>query len=709
MRLEPGKVISDRYEVMEQLGAGGMAIVYRAHDQKLGRSVTLKVMREDLEDGFIERFYKEAQSAAGLSHSNIVKVYDYGEDDGIHYIVMEYVDGTTLKDLIIKKAPFDEDTTLGVAVQIANGLLHAHKNEVVHRDIKPQNILVTHDGSVKIADFGIARAAKATTLTSNSNSMGSVHYFSPEQARGGFVDHKSDIYALGITMFEMATGKLPYYGDTAVGVALKHINDPFPDPLDLNPNISEHLRHIILRSTEKSSTKRYAAIEDMYRDMKRTINNIDFLEPINFEDSPTVQISTSDLESIRQHRRDYTQELSQAYNDIEDIEDAEFEEEEKTDRKVLIAAFGTAAVLIALITVASLLLYNNLRIRHISPPDIVGMTLEEALELAEPLDLTVAQVGEEFNEDYEPGIIIFQVAGPSDSLRPGEAIPVVLSLGSAYFPMPDLISIERDLALEHLNDLYLDIVEIDHPDVNLPRGVVVRTEPEAGALVTFSQMVTLHVSLGPENSPFPMENLRGMSETMTGVGGQEISIVDWIQEELGLIVRNVTHQPNPMFPAGTISWQSIQPDEPVMVGDMIDITISTGAAIPSPTPTPTPEPVEEGPDETGNGTATVPGTEQVPGVPNGQTPPGPTPGQPSSANLIVHLLWDPPEGAEAIHLRILERSDVGSTFVVDHLVRLDNFPLTVSVSGTGTVHYSIYSVENGVEVRRATHDINFSQ
>ena len=699
MRLEPGKVISGRYEIKEHLGSGGMAIVYRALDQKLDRSVTLKIMRNDLEEGFIERFYKEAQSVAGLSHANIVKVFDFGEDDGIHYIVMEYVDGATLKELIVRKAPFDEETILGVAVQIASGLLHAHQNDVVHRDIKPQNILVTNDGSVKIADFGIARAAKVTTLTSNANSMGSVHYFSPEQARGGFIDHKSDIYSLGITMFEMATGRYPYDGDAAVTIALKHINDPFPNPQEINPNISDHLCHIICKATEKQSTKRYAAIEDMYRDMKRTINNMDFLEPPNFESSHTVQISAADMESIRQHRRDYSEQLRMAY------EDDEIAEDEGSNRKMMIAAFSTAAVLVLFITIASVIIYFNLRPNNVDPPDIVGLTVEQARSEVEPLELVLAVFGEDFSEEYEPGVIIHQSVLPGNPLRRGEVIHVTLSLGSAYFPMPNVIAFELDDVLYQLEELYLQVEVADYADATIPRGVVVSTEPEPGTMVTQYQTIRLYVSLGPENSPFPMVNLRGMNEILLGPDGDEISIVDWVQDELGLIVGTIDHQPNVMFLAGTVSWQSIPPDELVTIGQRIDLTISTGAVIPSPTPTPTPEPTDE---------EELPVTEAIPepeNIPSPEEPPAlPETLEPIRSSLVINL-WDVPEDTETVHIRVTERPEGGDwRMIVNYPVPVESFPLSLPIYGTGLVSYMIFSVDaDGTEHIRAMEDRNFAE
>lgn len=271
MLLNSGSVLGDRYEIIEKIGSGGMAVVYRGKDKKLDRYVTIKVLREEFigDEEFIERFRSEACSAARLSHPNIVRVYDVGEEGKINYIVMEYIHGDTLKTAIRKKAPFDSRSTINVAIQIASALSQAHKAHIVHRDIKPQNILVGTDGVVKVTDFGIARAARATTMTTTANAAGSVHYFSPEQARGGYVDEKSDIYSLGITMFEMITGVLPFQGNNSVSIALKHINEELPDIRQYNPNCTPSLEGIIKKATMKKADERYASIDLMLADLMR--------------------------------------------------------------------------------------------------------------------------------------------------------------------------------------------------------------------------------------------------------------------------------------------------------------------------------------------------------------------------------------------------------------------------------------------------------
>ncbi|MDD3394237.1 MAG: protein kinase [Anaerotignum sp.] len=269
MLLNPGTVLGDRYEIIEKIGSGGMAMVYRGKDKKLDRYVTIKVLREEFigDDEFIERFRSEACSAARLSHPNIVRVYDVGEDSEINYIVMEYIHGDTLKQAIRQKAPFDSRSTLNVAIQIASALAQAHKAHIVHRDIKPQNILVGTDGVIKVTDFGIARAVTASTMTTTANAAGSVHYFSPEQARGGYVDEKSDIYSLGITMYEMITGVLPFQGHNSVSIALKHINEELPDIRQYNPNCTPAIEGIIKKAAMKKADERYPTIDQMLSDL----------------------------------------------------------------------------------------------------------------------------------------------------------------------------------------------------------------------------------------------------------------------------------------------------------------------------------------------------------------------------------------------------------------------------------------------------------
>ncbi|MCL1877618.1 MAG: Stk1 family PASTA domain-containing Ser/Thr kinase [Defluviitaleaceae bacterium] len=326
MKLKAGQMVAERYEIDDILGSGGMSVVYRAHDTKLDRFVTLKILKEDYlnDEALMERFPHEARAAAALNHQNITAIFDHGRDGDVLYIVLEYVDGASLKELIVKKAPFDDETNLGVAIQVAEGLSEAHYNKIIHLDVKPQNILITTTSIVKVADFGIARAAKSVTLNAAAGSMGSVHYFSPEQARGGYIDHKSDIYSLGIVMYEMATGQLPFEGENEVAVALQHINDPLPDISKINTNVSESVIKIIQKATEKSASKRYETVDDMIDDLKRALTDASgsFVQVEKTDVmSETRRISEENKEAVRR------QKMRAAFLDGTDMPEDDYEDD----------------------------------------------------------------------------------------------------------------------------------------------------------------------------------------------------------------------------------------------------------------------------------------------------------------------------------------------------------------------------------------------
>ncbi len=311
MLLNPRSILGNRYEIIDKIGSGGMAVVYRGKDKKLDRYVSIKVLREEFigDEDFLDRFESEARSVAKLSHPNIVRVYDVGQEGDISYIVMEYIHGNTLKKAIREKAPFDSRSTLNVAIQIASALVQAHKNHIVHRDIKPQNILVSTDGVVKVTDFGIARTATVSTVTTTANAAGSVHYFSPEQARGGYVDEKSDIYSLGITMYEMITGVLPFQGTNSVAIALKHINEDVPDIRLHNPNCTKALQGIIAKAVMKKSDERYANINLMLDDLIRARNQNEIMDELEEDETQKIEptniaITMNDMSTRHQRKKE---------------------------------------------------------------------------------------------------------------------------------------------------------------------------------------------------------------------------------------------------------------------------------------------------------------------------------------------------------------------------------------------------------------------
>lgn len=303
MMLRPGMYLQDRYEILEQIGSGGMSEVYRAKCHKLNRLVAIKVLKEEFSSdaGFVKKFKMEAQAAAGLSHPNIVSVYDVVDEGSIHYIVMELIEGITLKSYITKKGRLGSKEAIGIALQVAQGIAAAHDQHIVHRDIKPQNMIISRDGKVKVADFGIARAV--TTQTIGATAVGSVHYISPEQARGGFSDSRTDIYSLGITMYEMVTGTVPFDGDNTVSIALAHLEQPITPPSRLNPEVPVSLERIIMKCTQKKPEKRYADVYELISDLRHALvdPDDDFVaqEPEVDTSSPTMVISGDELSQIK--------------------------------------------------------------------------------------------------------------------------------------------------------------------------------------------------------------------------------------------------------------------------------------------------------------------------------------------------------------------------------------------------------------------------
>ncbi|MCR5157114.1 MAG: Stk1 family PASTA domain-containing Ser/Thr kinase, partial [Butyrivibrio sp.] len=301
-----GMVIGDRYEVLEKIGTGGMSDVYKAKDHKLNRLVAVKVLKQEFSENenFVSKFRVEAQSTAGLMHPNIVNVYDVGDEDGINYIVMELVDGITLKKYIEKKVRLSVKEAVSIAIQVAMGLEAAHNNNIIHRDIKPQNIMISKEGKVKVTDFGIAKAATSNTITSNV--MGSVHYTSPEQARGGYSDAKSDIYSLGITLFEMLTGRVPFNGDTTVAIAIKHIQEELPSPAEFNDEIPISVEKIVLKCCQKSPDRRYQNAAELISDLKRSLitPDKDFVSLVDPDEEGATRVaSEEEMDSVRDSDR----------------------------------------------------------------------------------------------------------------------------------------------------------------------------------------------------------------------------------------------------------------------------------------------------------------------------------------------------------------------------------------------------------------------
>lgn len=637
MILNPGKIIAARYEIVDKIGSGGMANVYRAKDHKLDRFVTFKVMKEEFinDDEFLTRFGIEARAAGGLSHQNIVGIYDVGQEDNINYIVMEYINGITLKELINKRAPFTNDEMLGVATQIAAGLSHAHEHGIIHRDIKPQNILVTPSGGIKVTDFGIARAVSADTVTTTGNTMGSVHYFSPEQARGGFVDYKSDIYCLGIVMYEMITGHLPFDGDTPVAIALKQISDPLPDIREQNPSASNAVISIIHKSTEKLSKNRYQNTDELAIDLKRAItaSNLEQAKRPYTErggqaesvskqqgadgtrasgsglaemgvprflntDDATISLDPEEIRQIKAERKGYSDSLG----DIAEIDlgsqprgkqrklgtkkqkQPEHGLDKRVERKVKVAAVATSAIIIALLTGIGVNLLPAIlpdAQEPIEVPNFVGLNQEQAEAWAQDLRIRLQLIGEQFSEEHPEGIIIEQSVGGAGVLYHGGVINVVISRGDERIPVPSLITMDIDAAYDMLSQTEFSVSppEFLHNE-DMAMNIVIDQEPPPGALAHPGASIQLVVSSGPYQQTAVVPNVVGVSEE------RAISDIQAVR----LVVSITSRVANPDVPAGIVISQSIEPDEEISVYTTIGIVVSEGPPEPSPEPSPSPTP-----------------------------------------------------------------------------------------------------------------------
>ena len=463
--IKTGTILGDRYEILEKIGTGGMAEVFKGKDHKLNRYVAVKVLKEEFRDndGFVKKFKEEAQAAAGLAHPNIVNVYDVGDENGIYYIVMELVEGITLKNYIERKGRLTIKEATSIAIQVSAGLEVAHNNHIVHRDIKPQNIIISREGKVKVTDFGIAKAT--TSQTTTSSAMGSVHYASPEQARGGYVDHRSDIYSLGIVMYEMVTGRVPFDGETAVTVAVKHLQEQMVPPSKYCPEIPYSLEQIIKKCTEKSPDRRYQDIGDLMADLKQSLVDPDgdFVQMVDLdEQAKTVIMTKGTTSKVKESRRvNLSKDEDEDEDDEEDDEDSEDDEDEDDDElsPTVERAMTIAGVVLAvIIVIIMLLLFSKVlgigkksntdtsdsqqteqsadeeddsssasQGNTVNMPSLLGKTYAEARTVLEELGLKIERGESEKSNQYSAGQIIAQSEESGNSVKVGTTVTVTLA------------------------------------------------------------------------------------------------------------------------------------------------------------------------------------------------------------------------------------------------------------------------------------------
>ena len=604
--VKDGIVLGKRYEVLSKIGAGGMADVYKGKDTMLNRYVAIKVLKKEYreDENFVRKFHSEAQAAAGLLNPNIVNVYDVGEDRGLYYMVMELVEGITLKEYIEKKGKLSHKEVISIAIQMCNGIGAAHAAGIVHRDIKPQNVMISRDGKVKVTDFGIAKAVTSNTISSNA--MGSVHYTSPEQARGGYSDAKSDIYSIGITLYEMVTGRVPFDGESTVEVAMKHLQQEITPPSEYAPDIPYSLEQIILKCTQKNSERRYASTADLTRDLKRSMMDPDgdFVEIPPLRNADTVIITDDELDDIRSSYDDYdddygddddygADDYDDDYGDDRyDDDDEEYDDDDYDGRKgaeevnphmnkvmkilmivvaliiafILIFAVGKAAGIFKSIGSGTTTEDSSDK-DTVKVPDIVGMTEEGATKALKDKKLGIKVDSREDSEKYEEGTVSEQKTKVGTKVKKHSTVHVVVSsaLIGKEIIVPDVSGMSEDEAQEKLTDAGFKPTSEFQYDDNVAEGNVISTTPAANSKAAKDTQIKMIVSKGAQKKTVP--DVRGKSEADAR---SEI-------QAAGLTVGSTSTQHDDSVAKGNVISQSVTPGKKVSAGTAVNLVLSSGS------------------------------------------------------------------------------------------------------------------------------------
>ena len=506
-----GKTIANRYEIISQTGVGGMATVYTARDNVLNRKVAIKVLKDEFttDEEFVKRFNSESQAAASLSHPNIVSIYDVGNEDGIYYIVMELVRGKTLKQIITEEGALPWKWSVNIAMQIASALETAHKNNIVHRDIKPHNIIITEDGVAKVTDFGIAKAVSNSTITAFGTTIGSVHYFSPEQAKGGYTDAKSDIYSLGVVMYEMLTGRVPFDSDTSVSVALKHMQEPPVPPMEINDNIPQAVNDIILKAMEKEPMARYQTATAMMRDLSRALKDPEgeFVEEENFDDGLTRRMGAITDDMLKQSAT--ANKKKKQKKGIAKF----FEEHPKAKGPIIVLI--CLILFVASIAVTSAILSAN-EAKDVQIPNLIGKTEEEAKAELKELKLNYEKVSEDYNADQEAGKIYEQSPAYTPNYKVKEkrtTIKVKVSKGTEKVTVPKVAGMTYDEAVKKLENNKLKAEKIEETSKEIKEGIVISQETNPNTEANAGETVKIHVSIGTGIAQVVMPSVLGKTES----------------------------------------------------------------------------------------------------------------------------------------------------------------------------------------------------
>lgn len=613
---EQGMIIQNRYEIIEEVGSGGMSIVYKAKCHVLNRYVAIKVLKPEFSDdkSFVNKFRIEAQSAAGLSHPNIVNVFDVGEENGFYYIVMELVEGITLKEYIQQNGRLPYQTALDFIIQICSGIEVAHEHHTIHRDIKPQNIIVSKNGTLKVTDFGIAKAATSNTIASSA--MGSVHYISPEQARGGYADERSDIYSLGVTLYEMLTGRVPFEGENNVTVALMHIQSEVIPPREYYPDIPVSLEKVVLKMMQKKPERRYLTVNALLSDLKKLVMD-PYADVANISNgqklsSPTIQITDEELAAINKGaatgeglsvfpvNHSELDEANKALESLYNDEDPDYYEEDddeedesifddnltddtesstidpKTEKMLTIAAIA-ATVIIAIVIIVAIVsvtgvFKSNKTTQEASTEadvtmiDVLGWPEDKAIAALDEANIPY-QVERDYSDKYEEGMVMSQSIEKGEKLKEDEKVTIVISKGTEEADVPNVVGKTADNATSILKAAGFEVETREEYDEEVAENEVISQTPEGSKKAAKGSTVTIVVSKGEEVKVATVPDLRNKTVT------EAESALSQVKLKLG----NVTQEYSDTVAEGQVIRQAIVSGTEVKEDTKIDITISKGA------------------------------------------------------------------------------------------------------------------------------------
>ena len=580
------KLLAGRYELIDRIGEGGMAVVYKAKDRLLNRYIAVKILRPEFTKDvqFVENFRRESQAAAGLQHPNIVSVYDVGTEGNIHYIVMELIDGRPLSEIIKEQAPMNYKEVVDIAKQVAAALSIAHKNHIIHRDVKPHNIMITNDGIAKLADFGIAKAVSDSTMVSETSKIiGSVHYFSPEQARGAYVDERSDIYSLGIVMYEMLTGKVPFDGDNPVQVALMHINNEITPPSKLVHGIPPALEKLVMKATDKYQTNRYSSAEELLS----ALDNIEFVSKMmgqkifvgsqdeEYVDAETAEEQFDDLKPKKEKKQEARKEKK--------VKKEKPEKPKKTsnsDNKKKKIIIGVVVGVVAVATVLGVLFATGVLGGGVVVPDLKNKTIKEAKAELKELDLKLEEGEEVPSDDVEEGKIASQTPKKGTKLKAGETVTVMVSSGKPTGQVPSVVGKMYDeesiRAYLEANNYKLGSVTTEESEE--AEGTIIRQSPGGGTEAENGTAIDIVVSKGSSKVQVPL------------VEGNTLDTAKQAIIDAGLKVGKISYEESSVYKADIVIDQSYASGTKVEKGTKINLVISKGEPDPTPEPEPTPTP-----------------------------------------------------------------------------------------------------------------------